>query len=276
MASYDPSICSIEDAFRLQVWDIAYDQLELDLKGGFWTDHFDSDNPIVRLNYFRGPPQWSYSRRGGTYITKSDFVQGILKGLDYKEFKEDPRYKKSETSIRTYIQKHIRDENGNVVKGVRSARIALIKPYLLEAISAGMDEDGIQNFLHAHGIILVDQKYQKFADGLKYYLEKAFDGWDFKKCREEFYIKPEMERLLAEGFFIPGIGTEEILPSDFSDLLDRIYRKNVQKTHLGTPSTGLGLVEKLMLNGITGIELTKVLGLWRDGDNAGTRLKARN
>ncbi len=200
----------------------------------------------------------------------------MFDGLSYKGFENDPRYHgRKQSSIRNYIQKYIKDDQGNIIKGLQQARIVLIKPYLLEAICAGMEEDRIANFLHAHGIILVDQKYQKFTDGLKYYLEKAFDGWDFKKCREEFYIKPEMERLLAEGFFIPGIGTEEILPSDFSDLLDRIYRKNVQKTHLGTPSTGLGLIEKLMLNGITGIELTKVLGLWRDGDNAGTRLKAR-
>ncbi len=277
MASYDESIISLDDAFELQIYDIAYSQLELNIKEAVWTDHFDSDNPEVGFNYYRDPPAWGYSREGGTYITKSDLVQGVFDGLSYRGFTDDPRfYGRKRSTIRNYIQKYIKDDQGNIVKGLIQGRIVLIKPYLLEAISAGMDEDGIANLLHANGIILVDQKYQKFADGLKYYLEKAFNGWDYKKCREEFYIKPEMERLLAEGYFIPGIGAEEILPSDFSDLLDRIRWKTVQKTRLGTPASDLGLIEKLMLNGIKGNELTKVLGLWRDGDNAGAKLKARD
>ena len=274
MISYDESIVKLDDAFVVQLWDVAYSQLELDIKEAFWTDQFDSDNPEVGLNYFRGPPRWGYSREGGTFITKSDLVQGILEGLKYKGFERDQRYHGLKTStIRTYISKYIRDDQGNVVKGLAEARIVLIKPFLLEAITAGLDKEGIENHLQAHGVTIIDQNYASFSAGLKYFLDKAFNGWDFEKCREEFFIKPEMARLLAQGYFIPGIGTEEILPSDFSDLLNRIVRRTLT---LGTPTTGLGLIERLMLNGVRRNELTKVLGLWKDGDDAATRLIARS
>lgn len=171
MASYDSSICSIEDAFRLQVWDVCYDQLELDLKEAFWTDHFDSDNPEVGLNYFRGPPKWAYSRSGGTYITRGDLRQGILEGLNYKEFLTDHRFMRSVTSIRNYIQKHIRDEDGNVVIGVLNARVALIKPYLKEAISSGLNRIGVLDHLIAHGVTLIDKVYGDKLLGLKYYIK---------------------------------------------------------------------------------------------------------
>jgi len=245
------------------------------IKEALWTDHFDSDNPEIGFNYYRGPPAWGWTREGGSYITKSDLVQGILEGLSYEEMAADNRFNKKTSQMRNYIQKYIKDDQGNVVKGIEKARIVLIKPYLMDAITEGLDVDGVIDYLNAHGVTLIDKLHKDKNAGLNKYLKENF-GWTFTKCREEWFIKPEMERLLAEGYFIPGLGTEEILPSDFSDLLDRIYRRPVRTTHLGTPTIGLGLIEKLMLNGIRGTELTKVLGLSREGDNQAARNKAQS
>jgi hypothetical protein len=275
MASYDESICTLEDAFELQVWDIAYSKLELDIKEAFWTDHFDADNPLVGLNYYRGPPSWGYSRVGGTYITKADLIDGVLQGLDYKGFKEDQRFRKSTSMIREYIQKHIRDEDGNIVKGLREARIVLIKPYLKNAISEGLDREGILDHLRAHGITMIDVMYTESIArrywGLNYFIKKCFDGKTYDKCREEFYVKPMVERLQNEGILIPGIGDQQVRVEDFPELINTIRNTDIK---LGME--GLGLIERLILNGIRGRELSKALGLWRDGDSQTVKYRADN
>lgn len=52
--------------------------------------------------------------------------------------------------------------------------------------------------------------------------------------------------------------------ANFQELLDRIKKTDLT---LGTPSTGLGLIERLLLNGINDRQLSKVLGLWQEGDD---------
>jgi hypothetical protein len=238
----------------------------------------DSDNPEVGLNYYRGPPQWQWvrSQGGQKVITREMLIDLLLSDSSYDDFKSNPITKdlpNSETTVRTLIEKYIFDERGNPVLGIRQAKIELVRSLLKEAISKGLDRDGVLEYFSDHGATILqkrslsDRRYAGIDTFCKQSLKKSFD-----KSREEFYIQPLIYSLVRRGAYIPGLGSQRVNIENFPDLIDDLRRT---KHRIGS-GNDLGLIEILMVEGVQGRELTKALGLWQDGDSETVKQRADN
>ena len=284
--------CDIKDAFDFEIIDLCYSQGELDLKETFWCDFYDSTNrEYGGLNYYRGPPFWGLETKA---LPREELLKNILQGYEYEDLQG--QFKRGETTIRKTLGRSIlailtkiptilkrsstflmnleadilsRAENS---AGVREAAFVLLSLELYDLIKKGCNAYEILDILKSKDINIIHKKYSQksLRRGLNYFCQKIWNK-NFDECREDFFIKPLIEKLKSEDLnFIFGEGVEKIDPAEIVYLLDR---RLVERFVIGEGTEEWGIIEHLAISGLSYQEMAYALELCSKDDPLTLRRK---